>query len=173
MIALLRHGDTGFTGFRGSLDDALTPLGWQQMEAACAGHGWAHIVSSPRQRCAAFARQLAAAHHCPLALDDRLTELHFGDWEGQTAAELMTRDADALGRFWQDPDRHPPPGGETMSRFSQRVLAVWRELACVENCLVITHGGVIRRILCEVRGLPLSQLLTLEVPHASLHRIGA
>lgn len=173
-IDLLRHGDTGFSGFRGRLDDPLTPLGWQQMEQAVAGQTWDFVTSSPRQRCAEFAQKFAAHHAIPLELDEKLAEMDFGMWEGKTAAELMQTDADALGAFWQNPEHHSPPGGESMAAFSARVLQAWDELCkrhTRQRVLVITHGGVIRRIQCHVRHLPLAQLLSLEVPHASLHKI--
>ena len=67
-IDLLRHGETERGGgFRGSLDDALTARGWQQMHAALHGAGpWDALISSPLQRCAAFASQLAAQRALPL-----------------------------------------------------------------------------------------------------------
>lgn len=60
-LDLLRHGETELGGgLRGSLDDALTELGWQQMRAAVADGGpWERIVSSPLQRCARFSEELA------------------------------------------------------------------------------------------------------------------
>ncbi|WP_183144037.1 histidine phosphatase family protein, partial [Pseudomonas syringae group genomosp. 3] len=55
-LDLLRHGETELGGgLRGSLDDALTDLGWQQMRSAVIDGGpWDRIVSSPLQRCAWF-----------------------------------------------------------------------------------------------------------------------
>ncbi len=171
-IGLLRHGDTGLSGFRGALDDELAPLGWRQMEQAITGKEWDMVISSPRLRCAAFAQMLAARYGLPLHLDERLAEMHFGAWEGKTAAELMQSDAEALQNFWQDPERYPPPEGEHMEKFSARVLQAWSDIQqqCAgQRVLVVTHGGVIRRILCHVRGLPLGELLSLEVAHGSLH----
>ena len=57
-LDLLRHGETELGGgLRGSLDDALTELGWAQMHEAVQGQGpWDRIVSSPLQRCRLFAR---------------------------------------------------------------------------------------------------------------------
>lgn len=173
-IDLLRHGDTGHSGFRGSLDDALSAQGWRQMERAVAGRSWHAVVSSPRRRCATFAQETAARLNVSVQFDERLAELHFGEWEGRTAEHLAQHQPEALHNFWRDPERHPPPGGETLSVFSARVLAAWRELCerhAARRVLVVTHAGVIRRLLCEVRGLPLKQLLTLDVPHGSLHRL--
>lgn len=175
-LDLLRHGDTGFTGFRGTLDDPLTALGWQQMESAVAGKHWDAVISSPRLRCAVFAQTYATQQGVLLKIDARLVELDFGLWEGKTAAELMQSDASALQNFWQDPERYAPPQGERMADFSVRVLQAWQEIAYEHrgrHVLVISHGGVIRRLLCHARGLPLNQLLTLNVVHGSLHTLNA
>ncbi len=178
-LDLLRHGETlGGSRFRGRLDDPLTERGWEQMWAAVGpGEGvreWDGIVTSPLARCADFARALSRRQDIPLSLDPRLAELDFGDWEGQTPADLMATDAEALGRFWADPVAHPPPSGEPLLAFQARVLTAWDELLRQDRddrTLVISHGGVIRVILCQVLGYPLERLLELDVGHASLRGI--
>ena len=92
-LDLLRHGETELGGgLRGSLDDALTAQGWEQMRAAVKGQGpWQRIVSSPLQRCALFARELAEQLDVPLSFEKDLQELHFGEWEGRTAAGAAGR----------------------------------------------------------------------------------
>jgi len=176
-VDLLRHGVTARGGFLGSLDEPLTLLGLEQMRAAVRDDGpWDVIVSSPLARCADFAREFAKRQGIALHFDERLRELHFGEWEGMSAEQLMQTQPDALARFWDDPYCHPAPGGETLSAFEKRVLTAWRDLVrCYagHRVLVIAHGGVIRIILCRVRGLPRTALLRLGVPHASLHRVTA
>ncbi len=105
IVDLLRHGETELGGgLRGSLDDALTELGWAQMRAAVVEGGpWTRIISSPLQRCARFAEELADQAGVPMQLEAGLQELHFGDWEGRSTAELMLTDEQGLGLFWADP----------------------------------------------------------------------
>ncbi len=174
---LLRHGETGQSGFRGRLDDPLTPAGREQMrQTTRVARSWQAVVSSPLARCADFARAFAGENHLPFALDARLAELHFGDWEGLTADDLMHAQPDALARFWNDPWSFPPPNGECMAVFEQRVRGAWADLSIRyvgQPILVVTHGGVIRLLMCLARGLARGELLRLAVPHASLHRIGA
>lgn len=172
-IDLLRHGETEQGGgFRGSLDDALTAHGWQQMrDAVCAAGPWDMLVSSPLQRCAAFAHELAAQRGLPLHLESDLSELHFGDWEGRSAAELMQCSAEALGLFWADPYGFTPPGGEPLVQFEFRVLAAIERLQqrCAgQRLLVICHAGVMRLLLARARGLPRERLLEVVVAHGEL-----
>ena len=172
-LDLLRHGETELGGgLRGSLDDALTEKGWAQMRAAVIEQGpWDRLVSSPLQRCARFAEELGAQLGLPVQLDKGLQELHFGAWEGQSAAALMETDAEALGLFWADPYAFTPPQGEPVVDFSTRVLAAVERLQAAyagERVLLISHGGVMRLLLAQARGLPREQLLNVEVGHGTL-----
>lgn len=172
-LDLLRHGETELGGgLRGSLDDALTEKGWAQMRAAVVEGGpWDRIVSSPLQRCARFAAELGEQLDLPVQLDKDLQELHFGEWEGQSAAALMETDAEALGLFWADPYAFTPPQGEPVSEFSSRVLAAVARLHSAyadKRVLLISHGGVMRLLLAQARGLPREQLLNVEVGHGAL-----
>jgi len=172
-LDLLRHGEAELGGgLRGSLDDALTEKGWAQMRAAViAGGPWDRLVSSPLQRCARFAAELGEQLGLPVHLDKNLQELHFGAWEGQSAAGLMETDAEALGLFWADPYAFTPPQGEPVSDFAARVLGAVARLHQAyagERVLLISHGGVMRLLLAQARGLPREQLLNVEVAHASL-----
>ena len=172
-LDLLRHGETELGGgLRGSLDDALTANGWAQMRAAVEGQGpWDRLISSPLQRCALFAQALGARLDLPVSLEPALQELHFGAWEGQSAAALMETDAEGLGLFWADPYGFTPPQGEPVIQFSERVLGAVSRLHQAyagQRVLLISHGGVMRLLLARARGLPREQLLNVEVGHGTL-----
>lgn len=176
ILDLLRHGETELGGgLRGSLDDALTEAGWAQMHEAVAGQGpWDLIVSSPLQRCARFAQALAGQQGLPLVLEAGFKELHFGEWEGRSAGELMLTDEKGLGLFWSDPYGFTPPAGEPVQVFAERVQAALSGLQRIEagkRVLLVTHGGVMRLLLAQARGLPREQLLQVEVRHAALCRL--
>lgn len=179
VIDLLRHGETqGGSGFYGSTDIPLSSRGWTQLNTAVheEAHRWDRILSSPLRRCADFARELSETLGLPLNLDDRFREMHFGGWEGFTASQLMERDAEALGRFWDDPENNTPPRAEPLAGFRERVLCAWHETIALypgERLLLVTHGGVIRSILCHVHEHPINRLLEIEVRHAALHRVQA
>ena len=172
-LDLLRHGETELGGgLRGSLDDALTAVGWEQMREAVKGRGpWDRIVSSPLQRCALFARELSQQLALPVSFDKDLQELHFGEWEGCSPAALMETDAEALGLFWTDPYGFTPPQGEPVPEFSARVLSAVSRLQqqfAGDRVLVVCHGGVIKLLLARARGLPREQLLQVPVVNGAL-----
>ncbi|MDI2594663.1 alpha-ribazole phosphatase family protein [Pseudomonas sp. N3-W] len=172
-LDLLRHGETELGGgLRGSLDDALTDKGWAQMRAAVIARGpWDRLISSPLQRCARFAEELGAQLNLPVQLEKDLQELHFGEWEGQSTADLMKTSSQELGLFWTDPYAFTPPHGEPVTDFSARVLAAVERLHAAyagERVLLISHGGVMRLLLAQARGLPREQLLNVEVGHGAL-----
>lgn len=176
ILDLLRHGETEQGGgLRGRLDDALTALGWAQMRQAVQGaEPWDVLVSSPLQRCALFADELGERLGVPVHREARLQELHFGEWEGRSAAQIMEQQADELGRFWADPYAFTPPGGEPVSDFAARVLAAVDDLGRAyagKRVLLVTHGGVMRLLLARARGLPREQLLQVEVGHGALARL--
>lgn len=182
-LDLLRHGETEQGGgLRGSIDDALTATGWAQLRGALAdalsaqqgGASWDRIVSSPLQRCARFAEEVAQMQGIALSFEPALQELHFGDWEGLSSAELMQQDAQGLGQFWADPYAFTPPNGEPLTQFEARILASLEQLQhknAGERILLITHGGVMRLLLARARGVARSDLMQVSVGHAQLIRL--
>jgi len=177
VIDLIRHGEPeGGQMFRGSQDDPLSAKGWQQMESAVSTEDcWDAIVSSPMTRCRLFAEKLAEKRSIPLHIEDDLREIGFGAWEGLTAKQVQQQYGDHLNRFWQDSLNFIPPGGEPVPDFYQRVIRGfnrWQETLAGQRILVVCHGGVIRMVLAEVLGIPLTKSFTgFAVPYACRSRI--
>jgi alpha-ribazole phosphatase len=162
---------TGHGRYCGSTDVALTQEGWQQMWTAVAGARWDRIVSSPLRRCREFAAALAERLDLPLFTDVRLRELHFGEWEGVSVAELMINQPEALRLFWKDPERHAPAGAEPLDAACARVLSYWHDASGDSTdvrVLAVTHGGPMRILRAELTALPRDRLLEIEVPYATL-----
>lgn len=175
-IDLLRHGECeGGEVYRGSLDVPLSASGWQQLRASAGDFSdWDRIVSSPLQRCARFAEELAERHTLPLVIQEAFREVHFGDWEGRAIADVWREQGSHVRRFFADPVNSAPPNGEPLVEFEQRVLAGWSVLLQGhrnERVLLIAHGGTIRVLLAHVLGMPLTRIANLEVPYASASRI--
>ena len=173
-LDLLRHGDTDQRSYRGQLDDALSALGWRQLDEAVEGGDWDVVVSSTLRRCLAFAQQLATRRGLPLRTDARLAEYHFGRWQGMPIETIAEEDAAALGAFWRDPVAHPPPGGEPFDAFRMRLCAALDDIVRIwptQRVLVVTHGGAIRLLRCIAEGRAFGDMAGIDVAHASLHRL--
>jgi alpha-ribazole phosphatase len=173
---LLRHGEpVGGRRFRGQSDDPLSELGWRQMWEALGDKApWQHIVSSPLQRCNAFAQAVADRHGLPLSLEPRFKEIGFGEWEGFTPEEIQQRDAERYRRYRDDPAAFMPAGAEPMDAFVTRVAHAWEELCSAQqgrHVLMVCHAGVIRAVLGIVLGMTPEKLFRIQVDYASISRI--
>jgi len=175
-IDLLRHGETrAGSVYLGRTDAPLSEHGFRQMAEALLNAPRYHaVLSSPLARCAVFAQDYAQRHGLPLHYDARFQEIDFGTWDGRSAAEIAAADVGALENFWRDPVVFTPPQAEPLLSFQARVLTAWQELPARypdQRVLLVTHGGVMRIILCHLQQRPLTELLSLTVPHAALHQV--
>lgn len=177
-IDLIRHGEPeGGRMYRGQKDDPLSELGWQQMREATAGcDHWDLIVTSPLQRCARFAEELAAQRGLPLHIDEQFREISFGIWEGRKPEDLERENPGGMRAFWDDPVRHWPEGGEPFDQFQMRVAAAWDRLMeqhAGRHTLLVAHGGIIRAVLFHVLGVPPQNFFRIQIPYASISRVRA
>ena len=175
IVDVLRHGEVeGGSKYRGWSDDPLTEGGWQQMQTSLGKeNGWDITISSPLSRCALFAEKISSENKFEYVTEDNIKEIHFGDWEGKTAEYLMQTDKKRLEKFWQDPVRYSPPGGESLNEFSDRVQSAWDDLKqkqAGKRILMVTHAGVIRMLFHQIVGVPLHNIFNIEVPEACLTR---
>jgi len=138
------------------------------------GTAWTEIVSSPLQRCRAFAEQLAQAREIPLQVEPHWQEIDYGDWDGLPLHQWREVAAEQFREFRQDLSKLAPPGGEAYLPFRDRVLAALQALAEKpdgSHILLVTHGGVMRVVLPTVLGMPLNRTNPLQIPFACLSRI--
>ncbi|MDT8387254.1 MAG: alpha-ribazole phosphatase family protein [Thiogranum sp.] len=153
LIDFIRHGEpVGGRRYRGdSVDDPLSENGWRQMWATVGERPpWGRVISSPLQRCSAFAEALAEKHALPVASEARFREVGLGSWEGLSPDEIIARDAAGFDAFYQDPCRNRPPGAEPLELFGQRVAEAFEavlEAHPGEHILIVAHAGVIRAAL--------------------------
>ena len=164
-LYLMRHGTPILTGrMLGRTDCEVTDEGIAACRAQAEELTVAHVVASDLRRAARCAEAVAADLGLSPRIDPRWRELDFGDWDG---LESATVDAEALGRFWSDPDANPPPGGERWSALTARVAAAIDDLPA-EPVLIVTHGGAMRAALHVLCGFALPQLWAFDLPYASV-----
>ena len=127
------------------------------------------FFSSPLMRCVKLAEMLSDK----VTIDDRLSELNFGDWESISFDDI---DADHLQQ-WTDNFVHTsPPNGESFTALCERVGSFWLDLVqgifpATEQVLVITHAGVIRALLTYLLKLPPVNAFQFKVDLGSVHKL--
>lgn len=169
-IDLLRHGECeGGAIFRGHNDVCLTPVGLAQMQKALIRAApWSRIISSPLKRCRKFAESLAEAE---VVFDARLREMSFGHWDGRPVEEVWQTDPVTISAWSCDPTSVTPPGGEPLVQVAERVMTCFADLVAQhrgQKLLLVTHGGVIRVLISQLLGMPLSHAGRIHVPYAAL-----
>lgn len=120
------------------------------------------IVSSPLGRCVALAAALGSYY-----VDDRLTELDFGDWENKHWDEINRADFD---EWAADYVRSRVPGGESWADLRDRVGSFLADLRCcpISTAVVVTHAGVIRAVLSLVMGVLLESTWDYAIPYGCI-----
>ena len=140
----LRHGETDWNAqglSQGRTDIPLNAVGLAQARRAAAslrGQGIAAIVASPLVRARVTAEIAGEALGLPVAFDDTLVEVNFGDQEGRP-----------MGDWYDDwiAGADGPEGGETFDGLLVRAVgAVNRATARPGPVLVVAHGALFRAL---------------------------
>ena len=167
LLYLCRHGQTAWNAegrLQGQEDIPLTPFG--RAEAARNGLYLRNVlgekaarlrfISSPMSRTVETMRIIRTKLGLDpddFERDPRLVELHFGDWQGSTLAEIAARDPARIAARKADKWHFVPPGshGESYEMLERRVGPVFDELQ--HPSLITAHGGVTRTFLRRYAGM--------------------
>lgn len=124
------------------------------------------VFSSPLLRC----RLLAEALHAQPVYDDRLKEMHFGEWETRPWSDIPRQQLD---QWAADPLHYQIPGGESVAHMQKRVLDFMREqqVKGVQHLALVTHAGVMKIIFAHIHSLSPSQWMNMHFDYGSLHQI--
>lgn len=121
------------------------------------------VYSSPASRCTLLAEKI----NTPIHIDSRLTELNFGEWEGETWDTVNQSEL----QIWMDDFVNAVvPGGESMAQMSVRVLSFWDEIIKSTHLkiAIVTHGGVIRILLAHLRNIALANAFEIKVAYGEV-----
>jgi broad specificity phosphatase PhoE len=184
-LFLLRHGPTEWSTARrlqGRSDIPLSARGrtmvatWRLPDRAVQGV-W---ISSPLTR-ATETVDILRRRYQPignLLIEPRLAEMSFGEWEGQTLAELRSTYGPTMAEWEGRGLDFRAPGGESPRDVQDR-LRPWLEDAAARNgdILAITHKGVMRALYArasgwDMRGKPPHRLADNAVHQFELDRAG-
>ena len=140
------------------------------------------VVCSPLLRCRRTVEPLAEALCLEPLIDDRLSEVDYGEWTGRKIGDL------AAEPLWRVVQAHPSaavfPGGEGLAQVQARAVAAIREhdrrLALAHGgehggdtlWVACTHGDVIKAVIADAFGMHLDgfQRVTADPGSASVIR---
>lgn len=175
-LVFLRHGETDWNvegRLQGQRDVPLNERGRRQarrngeaIAAAIPDIAAFAFVASPLQRAREtmeIARAAMGLDPKAYAVDERLLEITFGDWEGFTTAEIRAREPAGLAAREADKWRFSPPGGESYERLAGRIREWHAELG--PRTVVAAHGGVGRVLWIDLVGLTPDEAVAIDVPH--------
>ena len=150
-IYYIRHGETSWNAagrLQGVQDVPLNDLGRKQ--AAHAGNILADLfvrdgrdksslvfVASPLGRARSTMELVRGAMKLPpadYALDDRLREIGYGQWEGSTLAEMQVRDPVLFTKRQTEKWTVSPPGGESYVQVQARMQDWYNSVRSGHGC---------------------------------------
>jgi broad specificity phosphatase PhoE len=153
LLAAIRHAATAWSEdgrLQGRSDPPLSPKGIASVHGRSLPLSGCRLLSSPLRRAVETARLLCSREP---ALEPRLIEMAWGDWEGCRLSELR----EGLGREMTENELRgldfQPPGGESPRQVQARLRPLLAEIAGVgEPVAAVTHKGVVRALLALATG---------------------
>jgi alpha-ribazole phosphatase/probable phosphoglycerate mutase len=176
-ILLIRHPETDLAGtFCGHSDPPINAAGQAQLEALLETLADAKIEAvycSDLERAQTLAAAIATAHRVPCTARPALREIHFGDWEALTWAEIERRSPEQAAAWLANYPHQPTPNGEPFGDFQARILDELDRILGTpqERIAIVTHAGVIRSFLTVRSQIDEQTAWTLTKPYCSLTRL--
>lgn len=166
-VYLVRHGETDWNAVKRIQGNVNIPLNERGRLAArltaeaLADVPFDTVFSSPLDRAYETAGILTAGRELEVVKDARLSEIHFGEFEGTLWKDIQEKEEYAcMYHFFEEPGRYVPErGAESFESILERAgdfiekEVLPREKSC-RNMLIVAHGALNRAFLACVRELP-------------------
>ena len=176
LVYFVRHGQTDWNAehrLQGQADVALNALGRSQ--ASRNGRKLAELIADPAdfdfvasplgrtRETMELVRVAMGLEPQGYRTDPRLMEVHFGDWQGHTLAELDQLTPGATAARTLDKWHFVPPGahGESYAMLYGRTKPWFGELLRPTVC--VTHGGIFRVLFRMAGHKPEKEAAALDV----------
>lgn len=176
-LLLVRHGATEFNSslrFAGHSQIALSDLGSRQaikLERRLAGEKIDVVCTSDLRRALDTAETACRGRDVEVLPCPELREVDYGDCEGLTFEEIAARFPEVVEPWLGYSPDLTFPGGESLAGFIERAGGFLDRLESNpqwRTVLVVSHGGVIRVLLCRLLGLSTDHWWQLRVDNASI-----
>lgn len=176
-IFLLRHGETAWNiekVFRGRAEVPLTENGKRQAKFAgeyLKDKGVQAIYTSPLSRAKETAETVGRIINLNPKVDDRLTGLNFGEWQGKPYSEIEKQYPEEFKNYITAPQKFQSPSGETLDEAMKRSLDMLKEIEKKYpkgKVLVVTHRVICKLMLLGILGLGSEKFWMLKPDTCSL-----
>ena len=162
IVYYIRHGETDWNAqgrLQGVQDVPLNELGrWQSTGAGRIladlfardrrGATSLEFVASPLGRARQTMELVRDVLRLPpqdYAVDERLREIGYGQWEGLTLAQAQQQNPDLFERRQAEKWTVSPPGGESYVSVQARMADWYRQLNA--DTVAVAHGGTARALM--------------------------
>lgn len=179
-IYVIRHGkikiEDNQRRYIGQLDLPLSTEGIQQaqrLQKILEPVNISTIFSSDLSRCQHTVEIIAGRKNIKNIVRKDLREIHMGEWEGCTFADIVRRFPGEFKARGADIGYYRVSGGESFADCYKRVMTAFHESinSSVGNILFVGHAGVNRLLLCYVLGMPLANIFKLRQDYGCLNVI--
>jgi len=184
VVYYIRHGETDYNveaRLQGRRNTVLNARGRQQ--AAECGELLRDLFGRDARRPADFAyvasplkrargtmevlRSTLGLDPQAYAVDERLMEIAYGDWEGLTLPEIDARMPGMLAARERDKWDFAPPGGESYRQLTERIGAWYAGLAA--DTVVAAHGGGVRALMALLHLLPQEEATHAQIAQGAVY----
>ncbi len=171
-LVFVRHGEAEGNIkriFHGWTDSELTDKGYHQAERVAIrlkDENIDLIYSSPLKRAYETARLIARQQNIQEIITlEGLKEIHGGKWENEKWDELPVKWPDDYNTWETSPHLHCMPMGESMKEAFERIVDTIQDIVKQnegKNICIVTHGTVLRTLICFFYGKPFEDLVTIS-----------
>ena len=162
-IIIWRHGETTHNAagiWQGQLDTELSDRGRDQVRVgahALRAYDPVLLWTSDLRRAAATAGALAEVTGLEARPDERLREIHVGEWQGLTAGDVAERAPDIQEQIARGEDPARGVTGETVADVVERthgaVADLLERLQQGQTAVIATHGVTGRAMAADLAGI--------------------
>ena len=182
MLYIMRHGKTEWNDLQrlqGQTDIPLNENGRLMAKKAAEEYRDVHFdicYSSPLIRAFETAQTVLEGRDIPIVTDERLKEMSFGIYEGETG--YWDRADFPLRKLFNEPDQYRKSigGAESFEQLFERTGLFLDELIRPglkkgQDILIVGHGAMNSAIVCQIKKIPLKDFWSAGIENCKLMKL--
>jgi broad specificity phosphatase PhoE len=179
-LYLIRHGETDWNKqgkYTGQMDISINETGREQAKKVAEEMKNLEpevIYSSDLKRALETARAISEILDIPIIKDERLREIHQGEWEGLHITEIQAQYTKEFDARKENPLTVAAPGGESIGDVDIRVRSFLDDITQNHpngEVAVSSHGIVLGIIRTIAVGIPVREVFNNIPENATLYEV--